>query len=306
MDTLEDAFSYDRALVLGIGGGGDVVGTIPTARLLEDHGVETVVGGVAWERWVVDPNPGPWPLDEVRNVERVSDAVGLASGDTTTPDGVAFAETGVAAHYGEQVALLDLSGGVEGVRAGIDDAAAALDADLVVGTDSGGDVLAAGGEEGLASPLADAVCLAALAELETDAFLGVFGYGSDGELGVEALDAGVERAAERGGLLGAWGLTPRVVSEMEALFADVVTEASRLPVEAARGRLGGRAIRGGSRELSMTPPATVTFYFDPGAVLATSDVGRRVRGTESLAAANRALVDAGYHTELEHERGLAE
>jgi hypothetical protein len=306
MDTLEDAFSYDRALVLGIGGGGDVVGTIPTARLLEDHGVETIVGGVSWERWEVDPNPGPWPLDEVRNVERVSDAVGLASGDTTTPDGVAFAETGVAAHYGKDVALLDLSGGAEGVRAGVDAAADALDADLVVGTDSGGDVLAAGDEPGLASPLADAVCLAALADLETDAFLGVFGYGSDGELGVEALDAGVERAAERGGLLGAWGLTPRVVREMEAVFADVVTEASRLPVEAAQGRMGERAIRGGSHDLSMTPASTVTFYVEPGAVLATSDVGQRVRGTESLAAADRALRDAGYETELAHERGLAE
>lgn len=306
MDTLEDAFSYDRALVLGIGGGGDVVGTIPTARLLEDHGVETIVGGVAWERWEVDPNPGPWPLDEVENVERVSEAVGLASGDTTTPDGVAFAETGVAAHYGEAVALLDLSGGVEGVRAGIDNAVDALGVDLVVGTDSGGDVLAAGDEPGLASPLADAVCLAALAELETDALLGVFGYGSDGELGVASLDAGVERAAARGGLLGAWGLTPRVVAEMEALFDDVVTEASRLPVEAARGEMGERSIRGGSRELTMTPASTVTLYFEPGAVLATSDVGQRVRGTESLAAANRALTDAGYDTELTYERRRAE
>lgn len=306
METLEDAFSYDRALVLGIGGGGDVVGTIPTARLLEDHGVETILGGVAWERWEVDPNPGPWPLNEVRNVERVSDAVGLASGDTTTPEGVAFAETGVAAHYGERVALLDLSGGAEGVRAGLDDAAAELDVDLVVGTDSGGDVLAVGDEPGLRSPLADGVCLAALAGLETDALLGVFGYGSDGELSVEALDAGVERAAGRGGLLGAWGLTPRVVAEMESVFEDVVTEASRLPVEAARGRLGERAIRGGSRALTMTPASTVTFYFDPGAVAATSDVAERVRGTRSLEAAHRALADAGYDTELDYERRAAE
>jgi hypothetical protein len=302
MDTFEDAFEHDRALVFGIGGGGDVVGAVPTARLLESRGVETILGGVTWERWPVDPHVGPRPLSDVENARRVSDAVALATGDTRTRDGVAFAETGVAAHYGEPVALVDITGGVGGTVAGLDAACEALDVDLVVGTDSGGDALAAGGEHGLRSPLADAVGLATLDGLETDTLLGVFGYGSDGELSTDELDDGVGRAASRDGLLGAWGLTPRVADELDGVLQTVETEASRLPVEALRGRLGERRIRGGERRLELTPASTLTFYLDPGAVAATSEPASLVADSRSLDAADEALAEAGYRTELAAER----
>lgn len=63
MDTLEECFEADRALVFGAGCCGDVVSAVPTARLLEGHGVDVVLGGVAWERVVVDPRPGPRRFD---------------------------------------------------------------------------------------------------------------------------------------------------------------------------------------------------------------------------------------------------
>jgi hypothetical protein len=306
MESLEDAFEHERALVVGIGGGGDVVGTVPTARLLESHGVDTILGGVAWERWVVDPTVGPRPFAQVTNIDRLNDAVALASADTRTDDGVAFAESRVAAHYDTRVALLDISGGPEGLRAGLDAACESLDADLVVGVDSGGDALAAGDEPGLRSPLADAVALAALSDLETEAALGVFGYGSDGELTAAELQAGIGRAAQRGGLLGAWGLTRRAVEDLERLLESVETEASRLPVAAARGEFESVAIREGEREVPLSPTSTVTFYLDPATVAGTSDPVECVRGTDSLGAADVALDDAGYRTELERERDLAE
>ncbi|MEA2369398.1 MAG: hypothetical protein QOH38_2116, partial [Thermoleophilaceae bacterium] len=55
-----------RPLVLGIGGGGDVVGALATAehaRLY--HGAQPVVGGVTWERRPIDPLPGPRRVDEI-------------------------------------------------------------------------------------------------------------------------------------------------------------------------------------------------------------------------------------------------
>jgi hypothetical protein len=48
-----------RPLVLGIGGGGDVVGALATAEVCRVHGAESVVGGVTWERRPIDPRPGP-------------------------------------------------------------------------------------------------------------------------------------------------------------------------------------------------------------------------------------------------------
>ncbi len=49
----------------GMGGGGDVVGALATARLCQAFGAEFVLGGVAWERWPIDPHPGPRALDEI-------------------------------------------------------------------------------------------------------------------------------------------------------------------------------------------------------------------------------------------------
>ena len=57
LEVLVKESSY--ALVLGIGGGGDVVGTLPTSRYLRWLGIRTLVGGLTWERWVNDPEPGP-------------------------------------------------------------------------------------------------------------------------------------------------------------------------------------------------------------------------------------------------------
>ena len=44
-----------KAILIGIGGGGDIVGTLPTARLLELFNIEYILGGLPWERSVIDP-----------------------------------------------------------------------------------------------------------------------------------------------------------------------------------------------------------------------------------------------------------
>ncbi|MDY6776011.1 MAG: DUF1152 domain-containing protein [Halobacteria archaeon] len=322
--SLEEVFEYDTALVFGIGGGGDVVGTVPTARLLELHGVDCIIGGIAWERVPHDPKPGPRSFDEIDYIDEVSPTVGLVSPETVTSDdySVEFTETKVAEHYsktsesesgsepepdldGFDVALIDITEGVDAVTEGIDEFCDSLGVDLVVGTDSGGDALAVGDEEGLKSPIADSFSMLALTESEVDSVLGVFGYGSDGELSLDELDAGVERAAERDGLLGSWGLSRRVVREMDSLLDDVNTEASRLPVEAAEGDLGRRQIRGGSREVEMTPASTVTFYFSPSSVAETSGGVSAVRSTDGFEDAVESLTREGFTTEIEIENEKA-
>jgi len=305
METIEDTFDSSRALVFGVGGCGDIVSTIPTAHFLEAHGVDVILGGVAWERVVVDPQPGPRHFDEIENVERLNETVALANEDTRTRDGIEFAETNVARHYDEDVILIDIGGGARGVAAGLDDACEQLDIDLVVGTDAGGDVLAAGDEPGIKSPLTDAVMLSTLTHLNVNACLGMYGYGSDGELTLGEITDGIARAADHNGLLGAWGLTPHIVDELAELLEVVTTEASRLPVEVARGKLGEAVIRDGARSVELTPASTVTFYLDPVAVAATSDLDEYVADTESFDAAQDALSQAGYETELDLEHRLA-
>lgn len=306
MDTLEAAFEYNHALVFGIGGSGDIVGAVPTARLLESHGVATTLGGIAWEPAPRDPRIGPRSLEEIDNVAAVSETFGLATEATRTPNGVAFAESHVAGMLDEPTALLDISRGVDALIEGVEQACEFLGIDLVVGTDSGGDVLARGTESGLRSPLTDGIGLVALSELDRASLLGVFGYGSDGELTTGEVNTGIARAAARDGLLGAWGITPRIRREMERLVEMVETEASRLPVEAARGGIGTRTIRGGDVTVELTSPSIVTFYLDPPVVVETSEIAAVVANHRGLEASRDALIDLGLDTEFEREAARME
>lgn len=304
MRTLEEAFERDRALVWGIGGSGDIVGAIPTARLLESHGVETILGGVAWEPAPDDPTIGPRPMEEIDGLDRINETVGWATESTRTADGVRFSESRVAESIDDRVILIDSSKGIDPMIEGIRAACHDLAIDLVIGTDSGGDALARGDEPGLQSPVSDAMGLITLEALELPTALGVFGFGSDGELSIDELNAGIARAAVRNGLLGAWGITRRTRTEMETVLESVKTEASRLPVEAAKGAAGRRTIRSGNRSLLLTPTSTVTFYFDPSAVAATSELVEPVRGSDDIESIVEAFEARGVTTEygLEAER----
>src|SRR4051795_4766241 len=98
-----------KALVLGVGGGGDVVGAIPTARFLELFDVTCVLGGLAWERFVYDPLPGTRTLAEGSAVRSLAPAVWLGSGPPATTTGVGCAESRVAELYATEPLLVDLS-----------------------------------------------------------------------------------------------------------------------------------------------------------------------------------------------------
>jgi hypothetical protein len=185
-------------------------------------------------------------------------------------------------------------------------AIAAVGADLIVGVDVGGDSLAYGNERGLRSPLADAVMLAAFVELEKKGYntlWGVFGYGSDGELTTDEIEHALAKVAEAEGFLGAWALTPQVVSELEDVIEKVPTEASALPLRCARGAWGTTGIRYDERQVKLTPLTTLTFYLTPTAVFnAVARPARVVAGSSSLEEANNALHSLSIKSELDLER----
>ena len=84
--------------MLGIGGGGDVVGALATAEWCRlGHGADPVVGGVSWERRVIDPAPGPRAAEEIAGARELAPAV-LAAGPEThvRESGVLFAESRMA------------------------------------------------------------------------------------------------------------------------------------------------------------------------------------------------------------------
>jgi hypothetical protein len=284
-----------------------VVGALAAAELARAHGRRTVLGGVTWERRAIDPRPGPRRLDELVDAEPLNAVTALAGPGTRTRDGIVFAESRLAGVLGEPTLLVDPNPGPAAVGAAVAEAAARLDCDLVVLLDVGGDALAEGDEPGLASPLCDAILLAAsesLAAAGVTAVGAVFGAGCDGELTVAEVLARLADLAAAGALLGAWGLTPPAAARMQPAVEAVPTEASAQALECARGARGTVAIRAGRRTVERTPLGALTFYFDaPVAVAAVTPLARAVRGATGLEDANQRLHALGVGTELDLERG---
>ena len=304
LETLIRASS--RALVIGVGGGGDVVGALATARFLEFCGLEFVLGGLSWERSVYDPIPGPRKLGETRNVRVLHPFAWMANAESQTDTGVYFAESKMAAAIAREVLLVDINGGVKGVVEGVEAAITNLNCDLLVGIDVGGDSLAQGAEPGLRSPLADSIMIAAFAELQRRGqrtLWGMFGFGSDGELGAAEIEAALSQLGAAGGLLGGWSLTPKIASELEEVIKTVPTEASAIPVRCFGGASGESRIRGGERSVKLTPLTALTFFLSTTVLFETlSRPAQAVRASASLEQANDALHALGIKTELDLER----
>jgi hypothetical protein len=310
-----------RPLVLGIGGGGDVVGALATAELSRAYGGSPILGGVTWERRPIDPEPGPRAEGEIEGARRLAPGVLAAGAETRVRDsGVLFAESRMAGLLGEETVLVDATRGPAEIADGLADAAGELRADLIVFVDVGGDALAHGGEPGLASPLCDAVMLAAAAHLakrsvcptggEQDAapalipvLGGIFGVGCDGELTVAEVLARLAEVAAAGGFAGARGLTEGVVQRLEQAVEVIPTEASAQAIRCFHGELGEATIRRGRRTVELSPAGALTFYFDIAkAIWSAARLAATVIDARDLDHANELLHDLGVRTELDYER----
>ena len=301
-----------------MGGGGDVVGALGVSSLLDELGTDWTLGGVAWERSPIDPRPGPRSLEEIRGGRPCGSAAVLSEGGTTSLDGVEFSESKMATHLGRPVLLLDITHGPAALAAGIAEASGELGCDAVVLLDVGGDVLAHGSEPGLASPLCDAVVLAAgliLARSSEradgagwagDLIAAVYGPGCDGELTPDEVLGRITELQSAGALLGAWGLTPEACDLVEAAAEAVPTEASLMAVRCARGERGTVEIRSGRRTVELTPLGALTFFFDPVAAANSAiPLATAVSPAASLEEAHEALMGMGVRTELDLERARA-
>jgi len=312
-----------RPLCLGIGGGGDVVGALATAEHCRtEYGAQPVLGGVTWERRPIDPEPGPRAAAEIADARPLAAQADpraggagpfgppvLAAGPHTRVrgSGVRFAEARMAELLGEETVLVDVNHGPAAIAAGLAEATAALGCDLVVFVDVGGDVLAHGDEPGLASPLCDAVMLAAAVRMAGQGAPGVlgavFGIGCDGELTPDEVLERLDEVDRDDGLLGRLPIEEPVARRLEEAVAAVPTEASALAVRAFRGDSGRVEIRRGRRSVDLRPLAAETVFFDP--VVAAKTAARlaaAVRNAPGLAAANTMLHGLGVRTELDYER----
>ena len=308
--SLEDLVRGRKVLVFGLGGGGDVVGALYLYERVRRLGGSPLLGAVVWERYQVDPYPGPIPLESMVDVEPISDSAALVTGSSYAlrfgrrlrPQIVRAAEL-----LGERALFIDLSKGSEGVRRALEAAAEELGVEVAIGVDVGGDVLALGCEEELWSPLADSVALAGLhAAGGVERALVVHGPGADGELSTELVLSYVADVARRGGLVGVYGLTEAEAELLERAVKVVETEASLMPLLAFRGERGRRSMRGGTRSVNLTPVLATSYLLDVDVVYERSPLAKLVDGTMGISQARQALNRRCVYTELDLEYDLFE
>ncbi len=303
MICIEDLYGFRvrGLLVFGIGGGGDVVSAAMLAKAFERCGVRVYVGSIVWERFTVDPVPGPVELENLFNARRLG-------GHSCIIDESTYAVRGgrrfvpqaarVAKVLGTSVYVADIWGGVEGYKRGLREISDFLGVEACLAVDVGGDSIAIGDEEDLWSPLADSMGIAAFNSLE-NSVLAVHGPGSDGELSTNYVLMRISEICSMGGCLGARGMTRRDAEVLEMLLGEAYSEAGRIPLMAFRGEYGVKPIRDGTRKVEISVIQTLTFFLDVGTVYRASRMAQLVDNSVSLEEARRNLNRAGIYTEYD-------
>jgi len=292
-------------LILGIGGGGDVVSAAVYAYMLRRAGYRVVLGSIAWERYLVDPEPGPIPLESIVNCKWIGNHACLVCSDSYAVHGsrkVVFQAVNVAKVFGE-CAVLDLYSGVNGYFKGVREVLDYYGLGSVIGVDVGGDVLAYGLEDWLWSPLADAMGLATLNKLDRSLLI-VHSLGSDGELPLDYLYERLSLVIKKRGLIAITGFPSSVLELLEKLLENAVSEASSISLYALKGVLGEVWIRRGSRKAYVSPHSLVSYVLNPHTVYEESLMARVVDNTSSLEEARVKLNSIGVYTEYDLEIDL--
>jgi hypothetical protein len=298
----ELALKSKRALIIGVGGGGDVIQSIPVGNYLRLLGVqELIVGGVGSSWWMPEGSPisrdpmamtfGPtiYDVSQITPSEKWNAGIVGVEG-ASNHAGRKPAEAVLAHLLPGTPFVADLTHGVVGLRDSLRELIAARGVDLVVGVDIGSDSFHDGTEVVRAqTSLVDFMVLGALTQLDTPVVYGLAGYGSDGEMQLEELDARVSRVMKAGGFLGALGLTHRDVDEMLAacaLYPDPIEHYAAL---AARGEFGYKHVQTASpwgHAVKITPMAAMVLFFDPKIMVQECCRGVEVlKNTRSIAEA---------------------
>jgi len=287
------------------GGGGDVATTSMLALAARRLGIRSFIASAVWERFIIDPIPGPIPIEEILNGKMIGNYSMLVFGNSRALRGgsnVVFQAARASKVLGEPIAIVDLSKGVHGVRKGLEEIINYYGCDMIIAVDVGGDILATGFEDELWSPLADFASLAASAQLNS--VIAVHSPGSDGELSQDYILRRISLVAERGGYLSARGVAGDDVKDLERILEVVESEASKATILAARGVWGPITLRKGSRESFITPINLLTFFLDAKVVSSLNPVVNEIACCMDIECVRRKLNSLKIFTELDLEEEI--
>jgi hypothetical protein len=290
-----------RPLLVASGGGGDAIAAAMLGSRLAE-GEELHIATYSWDRLIVDPVPGPRSASDFVGLERVGEWNYKVTPTTTLRAPAASTLPRLAAELPATFYLLDPHSGVVGLEQQLRELVEITNADRVHVVDVGGDIVAAGDEPGLRSPLADSLTLASIQSLERTATVVVAGPGLDGELTAHEV-------RERCRLL-APNAFPSLLSVEEAItFGSIFewhpSEASGMLRAAALRTRGSVEMRDHAALVLLTDQSPEVWQVDARRVFEASHAAQAMAQSTSLAEVEDALRRLGRRSEIDYERSKA-
>lgn len=297
----ELALRSKTAMIMGMGGGGDVILTVPLANYLKLLGVETIyIGGVSSQWW--NPAGGPsltnfvlgpkvYDITRLSDIELWAPMVARVNGKSNY-EGNRPAEAAVSEVVPWQAFVGGLTQGVVGLRDSLNQVISERKVDLFIGADIGAHTFHDGKE---ASPLFTALVsfmsLSAMIQLNCPTIYAFAGYTCDAEMEIEELDERMGRIMRAGGFLGAYGLSQQDVEDYwraSHAFPDPILP---LVARAAQGDLGLKKIPvmgPWGRRIYLTPSSAVFYCLDPAIMVQEVTWGAvNLKETRSMSEAER-------------------
>ncbi|MFJ5882317.1 DUF1152 domain-containing protein [Kitasatospora cineracea] len=280
-------------LLVACGGSGDLVTALALAG--QDPEPVTVLAAPLWERFALDPRPGPRGPADLAGLT-AGPAGGIITAHTRLPGGYSPLPR-LASSVRIPLVHLDLGEGVVGLRGQLERIVACYGVRTVELVDTGGDALARGDEPGLVSPALDALLLAAVAPLACRTRLHCTGLGVDGELTeaeLAALTADIPAESVR-------GLAADRAAAVYRRYSWMPSEASLITLLAAGGLRGTVDLSRDCPLVRVDGATALVHSFPLRPVAERSRFATAVAASTSFADADRCLRTAGARSEYRSE-----
>jgi len=287
-----------RHLFVAAGGGGDVLAATMLQRKLYGGGPLPHVVTYSWDRLMTDPEPGPRGVSSFVDLEAFGDHNFLVSARSSAERGRSLLPR-LAGELSTHFYLLDPCGGAKGMRSQLAELVRLLHIEQVSLVDSGGDILAAGDERALRSPLADSLALAAADAIGAPVDVLVAGTGLDGELPPSYVCRVVERL---GGEVGWRRLEAADVERFRPLLSWHPSEVNGLLIAAAEGFEGTVEIRDAALEVRVDASSTLVHRCRHAAAIDHNLLARSLIESTCLEAAEQIMVGSMGYSEIDYQR----
>lgn len=284
---------------MAAGGGGDVIAASILRRKL-GCGDDPFIVAYSWDRLLVDPLPGPRDPSWFIGLEPFGDHNHLITEATALKPPAGSLLPRLARELDTRFFLLDPRAGVRGMRDQLVELVKNLDVAQVFIVDSGGDILAHGGEVELRSPLADSMVLAASDGLDVPVDVLVTAAGLDGELSACYVRATVD---EVGGVVDWNSVDADDTDRFAGLFTWHPSEVNGLLIAGVRGFRGKVEIRDHALRVRVDTGSSSIHRCSLDALLTRNKLAQAMIASASLTDAELGLLQHRTFSELEYQRG---